>query len=40
MSINCNLTEDKEKIVAMAKEFADQEIRPVETMLDKISDPD
>ncbi len=40
MSINFNLTEDQEKIVAMAKEFADQEIRPVETMLDKISDPD
>ncbi len=37
--VNLDLTEDQQKFIELAREFADQEIRPVETKLDKLEDP-
>lgn len=38
--ISFDLNEDQIKFIELAREFADQEIRPVETELDKLEDPD
>ena len=37
--VNFDLTDDQQKFIELAREFADQEIRPVETKLDKLEDP-
>ncbi len=37
--VDFNLTKDQQKFIELAREFADQEIRPVETRLDKLEDP-
>jgi alkylation response protein AidB-like acyl-CoA dehydrogenase len=38
--VNFDLTEDQIKFIELAREFADKEIRPVETELDRLEDPE